>query len=445
MVIMSSPNLAHIKILLKTYVEKSSNIVGLHWDPNLTNLRLLFDPYNESEKEKIAHYFLQVAAIDTAELVSRSENARALMIFLHRALGKDLFEKGKVEVFSEVIQKADSFFKLGPLKKRIPHVLDSVNKYVLDFAKGNLVSYVKNFGLSEEFVKEISDNVQYMGGQRFDHSWMYVQWMTRPHPDLHIFKNFSINDLEIPLTSFIRNVAICLGLCSTKKPNWSNPKGIDQERKKLTNFAKELFPEDPCVVDYPFYILGRWMDGEELCLKILEDHLKFWRIIYKKIKKSPIVFEVASRYESSLEEKVRLELEKVKGLFKFEPYRIPLPRSSNIPYYSPDFVLPSSYQKNGRKIILEPHGVWTPRIKRQVNLEKKTFYVWSFPAQPNNDEVRFVNKLRVFRRHYKNMYYLILIVPSPFRDRIEREYSDIYDEIFEDRDIPKMLYNLKKE
>ena len=71
-----------------------------------------------------------------------------------------------------------------------------------------------------ELVKEISDNISYMGGKHFDHSWMYLRWMTRPYPDLHIFKNFSIKNLEIPLTSFIRNVSVCLGLCKSKEANW---------------------------------------------------------------------------------------------------------------------------------------------------------------------------------------------------------------------------------
>jgi len=74
---MSSADLSRIKPLLIDYVAKSSDIFEFQWDPHVTNLRLLFDPYVPSEKDRSAHYFLQVAAIDTAELVSRSENARA--------------------------------------------------------------------------------------------------------------------------------------------------------------------------------------------------------------------------------------------------------------------------------------------------------------------------------------------------------------------------------
>ena len=441
---MSSADLSQIKPLLIDYVEKSSDIVDLRWDPYITNLQLNFDPYDKSEKDRIAHYFLQIAAIDTAELVPRSENARALMIFMYRALEEDLFEKGNVEAFKEVVKKANSYYKLGPSKDEIPSILDSVNKFVRDVAEGNLVEHSTKFSSPRELVKEISENIPYLGGQRFDHSWMYMRWMTRPYPDLNIFKNFSIKDLEIPLTSFVRNVAFCLGLCSTQTADWNNPEVIDSERRQLTSFALELFPEDPTIVDYPFYMLGRWIDDEKLDLRLLKDHLLFWQEIYQKLQMSPIVFEVASRYkqESSFEQDIRIELEKLKAVFKFEPYLFQLPKESGIPHYRPDFLLPN-HRKKGREIILEPHGIWTQRENRWVTVGNRRYLIWAFPGEVDVDEERFVNKLRVFRENYKKMYYLILIVPSRFKERVEREYPEIYDEIYEDRDIPKILYNLK--
>ncbi len=78
----------------------------------------------------------------------------------------------------------------------------------------------------------------------------------------------------------------------------------------------------------------------------------------------------------------------------------------------------------------------------QVKAARLSISPVTFELTGNPGDV-LVNKLRIFRRHYKHMYYLILIVPSPFRDRIERNYPDIYDELYEDRDIPKMLYNIK--
>jgi hypothetical protein len=56
----------------------------------------------------------------------------------------------------------------------------------------------------------------------------------------------------------------------------------------------------------------------------------------------------------------------------------------------------------------------------------------------------FVNKLRTFREVYKDMYYLILIVPPAVTQRIENSYPDTYDELCDGGDIPKLLYELKK-
>ncbi len=77
---MSLEEVSAIKPLLKDYVEKSLKSIELQWNPKITIFQLPFDPYATFEKERYAQYFLQIAAIDTAELVSRSENARALMI-----------------------------------------------------------------------------------------------------------------------------------------------------------------------------------------------------------------------------------------------------------------------------------------------------------------------------------------------------------------------------
>ena len=52
--------------------------------------------------------------------------------------------------------------------------------------------------------------------------------------------------------------------------------------------------------------------------------------------------------------------------------------------------------------------------------------------------------MRTFRGTYKDVYYLVLIVQSSVRERVERTYPDIYDEIIEGKDLPKMVFDLKK-
>ena len=157
--LVSTTNLDHIKPLLIDYVEKSPKGIELQWDPKIKELQLPFDPHLEINKEKSSHYFLQVAAIDTAELVLRSENARALMIYLYKILGDDIFEKNQNANISEIIQDFNKYYKLGSFKERIPHVIDSVNRYVKDLAGGSLVEYAKSFDFPVSMVKEISDNI----------------------------------------------------------------------------------------------------------------------------------------------------------------------------------------------------------------------------------------------------------------------------------------------
>ena len=69
MMFVSVDDLGRIKPILVDYVKKSSKSIELQWDPIIKALRLSFDPYLELNREKSSHYFLQVAAIDTAELL----------------------------------------------------------------------------------------------------------------------------------------------------------------------------------------------------------------------------------------------------------------------------------------------------------------------------------------------------------------------------------------
>ena len=101
---MSLDEVEQVKPLLKEYVEKSSTTAEIHWDKTGPT-QLLFDPYAPAEKEKTAQYFLLTSALDTAELVGRSENARALMIFAHHVLGDDLFKQGQSDSIKKLVEK----------------------------------------------------------------------------------------------------------------------------------------------------------------------------------------------------------------------------------------------------------------------------------------------------------------------------------------------------
>jgi len=440
-------SLEEVKSMLTDYVNNNSNVKGLHWDQHMSRELLLpFDPYAKTydEMKDIAHYFLLVAAITETELVGRAENSRALMIHIHNFLGDDCFKRTQSDVFDEIIRESDVFDKLPISKDRIPKVLTSVNRFVQVVAEGDLIKYAARFEKPEEIVTKIADNIARMGGRYIEKAWMYMRWMTRGPPDLGILNNFSPRDLYVPMTSPVRNIAFCLGLCSeSRSDEWGNFKRAEQDRKCLTEFAKELFPEDPAIVDYRFYILGRWIRGEQLSLELLKNHLQFWEKVYDRIQRAPVTFVTISRKESTFERSVKAELEKLRFMFSFEPFSLNLPRERGAPQYTPDFVLPRC-KKKGRVVILEPHGFWTPLEKRQVRIGHRTFWIWVRPTRIDVDELEFVDKLRDFRNTWKEKYYLILIVPSTVKDRVKDDYLDMFDEIYEGRDIPRLLYNLKK-
>lgn len=440
-----------VKPILVDYVNKNSRVQHLYWDQNMAR-QLLFDPYAKAyhEKTRIAHYFLLVAAITETELTGRAENSRELMIHIHSFLGDRYFEENEARGFEEVVQKCGFFDQMGDSRDQIPKVLARVNSFVQTVAEGDLVGYASRFAKPKEMVREIGGNIPRMGGRWIEKAWMYMRWMTRTYPDLGVFNNFRPQDLYIPLTSCIRNVGFCLGLCSQPRTGWwNNFDKVEQERKRFTEFAKELFPEDPMKIDYPFYMLGRWIEGKQLetlkapaRLTLLKDHLVFWEEVYNKIQRTPVRFDIVSRKESTFEENVRKELEKMQFIFSFEPHVLNLKENRGAPQYTPDFVLPNC-RINGKTVILEPHGFWTRRKKRIVKIGRRRFPIWTYPTRTDPDELRFVNKLRKVKRTWGKLYYMILIAPTQVKKRVEEDYPDIFDELYDGRDVPRLLYNLK--
>ena len=85
--------------------------------------------------------------------------------------------------------------------------------------------------------------------------------------------------------------------------------------------------------------------------------------------------------------------------------------------YKPDFLLPQ-LTNNGRKVLLEPHGIKT-------NLKE------------------FLNKTKTFRKHYGKYFCLILIVPDDFIeiiDNLDPEH-DAYDFLWKQSNYKIQLEN----
>ena len=124
--------------LLLKFVNTNSDIADTQWDRRMSP-KLLFNPYSERAEEKniTAHYFLLVSSILEDRIVGFSENARRLLIHLHKALGSRLFEIRKPHLFEEEIVKCGFYGELGPRKEAIPEVLTSINFFVKDKAEKN--------------------------------------------------------------------------------------------------------------------------------------------------------------------------------------------------------------------------------------------------------------------------------------------------------------------
>lgn len=423
------------------FINLNSKAVNLEWDPRLSE-KLMFNPYSKSPElqERITHYFLMVSSITESDLIGRAENARALMIHFNKVCINDLYEIVDAEIFQDILETYPFYRELGPERSHIPEVLVSVNEYVRDSAQGNFLDYTNQMSSPQELVEDIASKVKRMSEIHVEKSWLYVLWCSRPNPDLGVFKHFSLSDLMLPLTSYTSDVARCLDCCPYEGIDWRYDVNRREEvRERLTEYCKAIVPNDPGVFAYPFYYLGRWIRGKHLSLDLLQRYLEFFNKLHQQTGNLPVIFDIVSRNMSTFEKSLRAELEKTKLLFQYESLRFNLPGGIT---YRPDFVLPDCKIK-GRTVLLEPHGIWGLPENRVVNIGGRTIRVQAYSDKPDPSEVRFANKIRIFRETFGNDYYLVLIVPSRFVDRVELLYPDIFDELYMGTDIPELLYKLQ--
>jgi len=237
------------------YVNANSNIVDLQFDPT-KQPPLHFDPCSEdpSERRRIAHYLLLVASVDEGNVVGEADNARKLMVGLHSLLREKLFSADE-RVFSDALASLDMRL-LTREAKLIPNILGSVNLFLSDRAKGDLIEYSRRFADPAAFAEGIAMNILRMGrtpGSTRKKTWMYLRWMVRGRPDLQLFNHLHPRGLFVPLDRNVARVAACLGMIPEDHMNsltWDDTVAV-------TDLARSIFPDDPAKVDYPFFLLGR--------------------------------------------------------------------------------------------------------------------------------------------------------------------------------------------
>jgi len=357
-----------LSLLLK-FVNTNSNVIDIQWDGRMSP-RLLLNPYSKNfEERKIAaHYFLLVSSILEDRLIGFSENARKLLIHLHKTFGNRLFEIRKPHILEENMIKSGFYDDLGPQKQMIPETLTSVNKFVRSRADRNLIEFSQRFSKPRDFVEDLAQNIEKMSGLHKNKAWTYMRWMVRPYPDLRIFDHFSPEDLYVSLTVENANVAVSLGLLnSTVQSLFRDENRAMKASEIITGFAKKLFPKDPARVDYPFFLLGRWLKQKSLNTNMLKEALQFFDYMHAVTGQPQSHYQKLSRYKSGWEKETAKVLSKLKIPYGYEAITFPLPGDK----YTPDFILDKSVQ--GRKIILEPHYEMTPKQAHKYSLFKQTY------------------------------------------------------------------------
>jgi len=378
--------------LLTEFVKNNATVTDIQWDTRMSP-RLLFNPYstNYDERKVAAHYFLLAASILEDQVVGFSENARNLLINLHEKFGNRLFEIQKPHLFAEEIVKYGFYSFLGPRKESIPEALANVNSFIKYKAEKDLIKYSKKFAKPKFFVEDLALNIEKMNRPHKDKAWTYMRWMVRPEPDLEIFNHFSPEDLLVPLTRENANVAISLGLVYSAVPYlWKDENVALRAQMKITDFAKQLFPKDPAKVDYPFFLLGRWLKQKNLNRTTLKEALQFFEHIQKVTGQPHAYYQKLSRYKSGWEIETARTLFQMKIPYGYETITFPLPGDK----YTPDFILDK--EVNGRKIILEPHYDMTPKQASKYSLFKQTYgHKFLLILLLKNDLISFYNKRNI--------------------------------------------------
>jgi len=357
-----------LSLLLK-FVNMNSNVVDVQWDRRMSP-KLLLNPYSNDyeERKKAAHYFLLAASMLDDNTIGFSENARRILVHLHQKYDNRLLEIRKPHMFQEEIIKCKFYRDLGRLREKIPEILTSVNEYVRNTTEKDLIKQSHKFTKPKEFVEDIARNIEKMSGPYKEKAWIYMRWMVRPEPDLGIFNHFSPQDLYVPLTRENASVATSLGLLSSASPFlWRDEYSAMKACETITSFAKQLFPQDPAKVDYPFFLLGRWLKQKNLNRNTLKDALKFFDHMHEVTGQPHAYYQKLSRYKSGWEKKTAITLSKMRIPYGYETISFPLPGD----IYTPDFILDKSIQ--GRKIILEPHYEMSRKQSSKYSLFKRTY------------------------------------------------------------------------
>ncbi len=441
---------SHLDFLIQEFVNIYGKMTDISLDVFLEPPLWFMPIENNATKKEAAKYFLLAASLSETEVTGNSRNVRILLDDFHDVFGPGVYnirDPKMLEIEVQRCQYSFQFFdQMGPRKNEIPQIVSEVNTFIQEEAQGDLIEHTKKLifagkkpiDLFEELCA-IKSDAQHRG--KF---WIYLRWMVRKHPDLGLF-DFKLQDLTVPLTtSTLRFVAAreLLGdkLGQTLKSKeetlklWKNPQTTEAIQKTLNTYAQSMFPDDPAKVDFPFFLLGRWLTGFDLDKEFLEKTVRFLVNRYHKIGTWPVRYLIERRHfnkfscdfnigaQSQLELPVADFLLKNDIRFEFEPLQFWWVKEQGIvsisPPYTPDFLLSMKFKD--KKVLLEPHGVW--------------------------EELKdYLGKLHVFRKNYGEFFYLILIVPKNFVTSITKmdPKQEAYDQLWTIDDFPRKMQEFR--
>ncbi len=283
---------AHLDFLIKEFVNVYSKMTDIGLDVFLEPPLWFMPIESNAAKKEAAKYFLLAVSLFDSEVTGNSRNVRILLDDFHDVFGPGLYnikDPKTLEVETQKCENSFQFFdQMGPRKNEIPKIICEVNTFVQEKAQGDLVEHVKKMILAgktptdlfEELCEIYKTDKRHRG--KF---WIYILWMVRKHPDLGLF-DFNPKDLMVPLTNPTLRVVAARELIDNKLAQtlkskeettklWEKPETMETIQKALNKYAQSLSPEDPAKVDFPFFLLGKWLNGFDLNKEFLERTLTF--------------------------------------------------------------------------------------------------------------------------------------------------------------------------
>jgi hypothetical protein len=430
--------------LLKTFVQTYADVQDIQFSDEL-DPPLWFKIRSQIEKEQAARYSLLAASINEIEVSGNARNVRIILDHFHKYFKEDRIDLFDAELsdFEKHLQSCQKYCGIyGDLPKegckRIPSILSSATEFIAELPEKSLLKFSQEFYEDGKNLSEMVEILSRKINSMQDHEsvikpWLYLRWVTRHYPDLGIF-TFWRTYLKVPLSIPTLRVAKASGNANegaddalqsriTMKEWWNNDsKAVLATQDNITEIGREIAIDDPAIVDFPFFVLGRWLSGLELNEQNLIKVLRFFQeqrhqIIGKVgIERKPVEYLVMKekpRDPNDGEEFVIGLLHKNKIHMDYEPLRFNLPIKRRPDReimggvepvrYTPDFIVRSRTKR--KKVCLEPHFFWA---KQEID---------------EKDENNFeddVEKLSAFVSIYEDYCDLIIIIPDRTFDYVRK-------------------------